>query len=339
MNEQNYRCVWKPDDIDGGWDASCGLKYVFNFDGPKENNFNFCPHCGHLLVVGEPPKLVLHRPLCVLDIEATGLDVTNDRILTLAILRIDPPDLFHKEQRETRQTWRVNPGRMIPADSTRIHGITDDMVKDCPRFESVAAEIRTLLSDADLCGYNLRNFDVPLLWEEFFRAGIEWATDGVKVVDASEIFRKQEPRNLTAAVKKYCGREHGDAHEAMADVEATWDVLHGQLAAYPNLIAPHPDPLPIGSADSANAEREKMALNHVAVLAAFCQEEFEGRPAKQLDLSGYIIEDADGIARYTLKKVRGVAVADDPGFGEWMLRSSFPVNTCKVVRKLLEALE
>ena len=261
------------------------------------------------------PQLVLHRPLCVLDIEATGLDVTNDRILTLAILRIDPPDLFNKDPRETRKTWMVNPGRMIPADSTRIHGITDDMVKDCPLFESVAAEIRAFLSDADLCGYNLRNFDVPLLWEQFYRAQIEWATDGVKVVDASEIFRKQEPRNLTAAVKKYCGREHGDAHEAMADVEATWDVLHGQLAAYPNL------------------------LPNVAALAEFSSEEYEGRPAKRLDLSGYIIEDADGIARYTLKKVRGVAVADDPGFGDWMLRSAFPVNTCKVVRKLLEALE
>jgi DNA polymerase-3 subunit epsilon len=262
------------------------------------------------------PRLLLHRPLCVIDIETTGLDVANDRILTLAILRIEPPDLFSPEQRETRKTWMVNPCQMIPPDSTRIHGITDDMVKDCPPFKAVAAEIRAMLSDADLCGYNLRNFDVPLLWEEFYRAQIEWATDGIKVVDASEIFRKQEPRTLTAAVKKFCGREHGDAHEAMADVEATWDVLHGQLATYPEL-----------------------AKMNVAALAEFSSmDEYEGRPAKRLDLSGYIIEDADGIARYTLKKVRGVAVADDPGFGKWMLRSSFPMNTCRVVSKLLENL-
>jgi DNA polymerase-3 subunit epsilon len=181
-------------------------------------------------------------------------------------------------------------------------------------------EIRKTLSGADLCGYNLLKFDVPILWEEFFRARFEWSLDGVKIVDASEIFRKKEPRTLTAAVKKFCGHEHAGAHDAMADVEATWEVLRGQIATYPDLA---PQDLP----------------NPVAALAEFSSmEEYEGRPAKRLDLAGYIIEDADGVARYTLKKVRGVAVADDPGFGEWMLRSSFPANTCKVVRKLLEGL-
>ncbi|MDE2099457.1 MAG: 3'-5' exonuclease [Patescibacteria group bacterium] len=353
----NY-CFWKPDDVDGGWDGSCGIKYVFNSDGPKENNFNFCPHCGHLLVVGESPKLVLQRPLCVIDIEATGVDVASDRIITLAVLRIEPPDLFNNETRETRKTWTVHPGRMIPADSTRIHGITDDMVKDCPRFKGVAADVRAMLSDADLCGFNLRNFDVPLLWEEMYRS-LRTATDNDPlpmthgdgtprlVVDASEIFRKKEPRTLTAAVKKYCGRDHEGAHEAMADVQATWDVLHGQLAAYPELLQPISADDMIGGLKAAlrgNDEqieahadnlKSKVALNHVAALAELCVEEYEGRPAKRLDLCGYIIEDADGIARYTLKKVRGVPVLDDPGFGEWMLRNSFPAHTCKVLRKLL----
>ena len=285
-------------------------------------------------------KLILHRPMCVMDIESTGVDVATDRILSLAVLRIEPPDLFSKEQSDTRKVWLLNPGRMIPADSTRIHGITDDMVKDCPAFESVMEEIRKMLSGADLCGYNLLKFDVPILWEEFFRAGFEWSLDGVKIVDASEIFRKKEPRTLTAAVKKFCGREHAGAHDAMGDVDATWEVLRGQIAAYPELITgseerpPSPRPSPPGEGEGL------VPLNHVAMLAEFSSmEEYEGRPAKRLDLAGYIIEDADGVARYTLKKVRGVAVADDPGFGEWMLRSSFPANTCKVVRKLLEALE
>ncbi|MDE2103823.1 MAG: 3'-5' exonuclease [Patescibacteria group bacterium] len=292
------------------------------------------------------PKLVLQRPLCVIDIEATGVDVASDRIITLAVLRIEPPDLFSNETRETRKTWTVHPGRMIPADSTRIHGITDDMVKDCPRFKEVAADVRAMLSDADLCGYNLRNFDVPLLWESL-RTAIDWEwpmmhADGtpVRVIDCSEIFRKKEPRTLTAAVKKYCGRDHQGAHEAMADVLATWDVLHGQLAAYPELLAPRrhltPDLSPSAApAPAADAESDP-PLNHVAILAEIGQEEYQGRPARRLDLCGFIIEDADGIARYTLKKVRGVPVLDDPGFGEWMLRNSFPAHTCKVLRKLLE---
>lgn len=258
-------------------------------------------------------NLELERPLIIFDIEATGTDVCLDRILTLAALKLQPEDFF-TDAGEVRQQWTVNPGYPIPPASTKVHGITDAMVKDCPPLKTVASQIVGFFADCDLCGYNLINFDIPILWEELKRAGYTWNLDGANVVDASEIFRRKEPRTLAGALKKYCGREHDGAHEAMADVLATRDVLLGQRAAYPDLGA-------MG----------------VTALAQFSTaEEFDGRPAKRLDLAGYVIEDTDGIARYTLKKVRGVAVRDDPGFGGWMLRNSFPENTKAVLRTILK---
>jgi len=256
-------------------------------------------------------NLQLDRPLVVFDIEATGTDVVQDRTITLAAMRIDA-GLF--DATEIR-TWMVNPGFPIPPESTRIHGITDAMVADKPAFTAVAGEIHQFFGSADLCGYNLLKFDVPMLWEEFCRAGIDWDLDGVRIIDASEIFRKKEPRTLTAALKKYCSEEHAGAHDALADVIATWNVLNGQRRVY-----------------------EDLGVMNVAGLAEFSgAEEWEGRPARRLDLAGYLIEDADGVARYTLKKVRGVPVLADPGFGEWMLRNNFPEHTKRALRQALDS--
>jgi DNA polymerase III subunit epsilon len=258
--------------------------------------------------------IALERPLVVFDIESTGVDVSADRIITLAALRVTPADLFAQTQ-AVRQSWMVNPGFPIPPSSTRIHGLTDAMVAGCPHFAAVAPSVMEFVSGADLCGYNARNFDLPLLWEELFRAGLNWNLEGVRLVDAHEIFRRKEPRDLSAAVRKFCGRKHEGAHSALADAEATWQVLNGELAAYPDL---------------RNAT--------VQGLHDFCNaEELEGQPATRLDLAGLIVRTADGVARYTLKKVRGVAVEDDPGFGAWMLRNSFPAHTKSVLRELLHA--
>lgn len=258
--------------------------------------------------------LLLDRPLLCFDIESTGTDVCLDRIITLAAVKLSPADLLAPEKRETR-TWMFHPQRAIPAASTRVHGITDDMVKGKPSFERHAREIHDFFAGADLLGYNLLKFDVPILWEELFRANIEWSLSGV-IIDASEIFRKKEPRTLVAAVKKFCGREHTGAHEALADVEATLAVLEGQRQCYADLT--------------------NMNVHGLAEFSA--AEEWEGQPAYRLDLAGYVIRSADGVARYTLKKVRGVAVADDPGFGEWMLRNTFPEQTKRVLRELLNTL-
>jgi DNA polymerase-3 subunit epsilon len=306
-------CQWTYDEHHDAWDTTCGNKYQFMHDGPKENGIKFCPFCGIQLNSDPVPKLALKRAVCIFDIESTGTDVAMDRIITLAIKRIDPPDLFHAEEQVTKKTWMVNPKRAIPPDSTRIHGITDAMVKDCPYFEDVAEEVKALLSGADFCGYNLLKFDVPLLWEEFYRCNIELDLADVKIVDASEIFRKKVPRNLEAAVERFCGREHIGAHDAMGDVEETWNVLNGQRATYPDLA--------------------KMTLGELAQFSM--EEEWEGKPAKRLDLAGYVIQDWNGVARYTLRKVQGIAVYDDTGFADWMLRNSFPMNTKMVLRKLL----
>ncbi len=257
--------------------------------------------------------LELERPLIVFDIESTGVDVVADRIVSLAALKIIPEDFVRAAERIENE-WLFNPGRPIPAEVTAIHGIDDAKVKNCPIFGRMATEIHSFFSGADLCGFNLLNFDVPMLAEEFSRCGIDWKLDGVKIVDASEIFRRKEPRTLTAAVSKFCGREHEDAHDAMADIRATLDVLNGQRAFYPD----------IGE------------LNLAGLAAYSSSEEFKGKPARRLDLAGYLIADSDGIARYTLRKVRGIAVTDDTGFGEWMLRNSFPADTKRVLLNLLQ---
>jgi DNA polymerase-3 subunit epsilon len=257
---------------------------------------------------------LLERPLIIFDIESTGTDVVLDRIVQLAASKIIPEDFVQPLDRQDRN-WLFNPGRPIPAEVVEIHHIDDAKVKDCPRFEKKAEEVFRFFAGADLCGFNLLNFDVPMLVEEFSRSGYDWDLNGVKIVDASEIFRRKEPRTLTAAVKKFCGRDHEGAHDAMADLIATWDVLNGQRDCYPDI-----------------------GEMNLAGLAEFSsREEFKGRPARRLDLAGYIIEDADGIARYTLRKVRGVPVVDDPGFGGWMLRNSFPTDTKKVLAKLLQS--
>lgn len=259
--------------------------------------------------------LPIEKPLIIFDIESTGVDVAVDRIISLAALRIEPEELF-SEAKQIRKQWIVNPGISIPESSRKVHGFTSESVKDKPLFSQVSGLIHPFFSGADLCGYNLRNFDIPMLWEEFYRCKIEWDLTNVKVVDASEILRRKEPRTLTAAVEKFCGRKHDEAHDAMADVIATWDVLNGQRKVF----------LDIGS------------MNVDALAEFSCYQEIDGVPVKRLDLAGHIIETPDGVARYTARKVKGIAVVDDPGFGTWMLRNNFPNNTKRILQSILSNL-
>ena len=175
--------------------------------------------------------LKLDRPLVCFDLETTGTNVATDRIVQFAGLRV--------ETNESVSTMNilVNPGRTMTEDNIDIHGITNAMVADKPPFKAVAQDVIRFVDGADLVGYNLRNFDVPMLWEELHRNGINWAIEQheFRIIDAATIFQKKEPRDLTAAVRKYCGREHLGAHDAMADVKATLDVLYGQREAYPDL--------------------------------------------------------------------------------------------------------
>ena len=174
-------------------------------------------------------ELQLDRPLIVFDIESTGVNARQDRIIELAAIRVEP------DGTETEKCWLLNPGVPIPPETTAIHGITDDIVKDCPKFADAVDEIEAFFRDCDLSGFNADRFDIPCLEEEFSRAGRNFGAGDRRHVDVMRIYHKMEPRDLTAAVRFYCGRDHAGAHGAEADTRATLDVLKAQLAKYPGL--------------------------------------------------------------------------------------------------------
>ena len=171
----------------------------------------------------------LDRSLIVFDIEATGISARADRIIELAAIRIDP------DGTETSGYWLLNPGVPIPVETTAIHGITDEIVRGLPTFKDKALEILTFFGESDLAGFNAGRFDIPMLAEEFTRAGIPFEADRRRLLDAQRIFHTKEPRDLSAALNFYCERKHADAHGAEADVRATLDVLLGQFKRYPDL--------------------------------------------------------------------------------------------------------
>jgi DNA polymerase-3 subunit epsilon len=198
-------------------------------------------------------SLKLDRPLIVFDIESTGTSPRKDRIIELAAIKVMP------DGEEERQCWLLNPTIPIPPETTAIHGITDEIVKECPTFEDKATEIFEFFSGCDVSGFNADRFDIPCLEEEFARVGLNFASSARKHVDVQRIYHKMEPRDLTAAVKFYLGRPHEGAHGAEADAAATLEVLKAQMEKYPELpktademdeyLVPH-DPL--------NADRNGM---------------------------------------------------------------------------------
>lgn len=198
-------------------------------------------------------ELRLDRPLVVFDIESTGVNPRQDRIIELAAVKIHPNGI------EDTKTWLLNPTIPIPVETTAIHGITDDIVKDCPTFAESSKEIFEFFRDCDLSGFNVDRFDIPCLEEEFARAGLDFGASRRRHVDVQRIYHKMEPRDLTAAVRFYLGRDHVGAHGAEADALATVEVLKAQMAKYPELpkttaamdeyLMPH-DPL--------NADRQGM---------------------------------------------------------------------------------
>ncbi|MBP9760923.1 MAG: ribonuclease H-like domain-containing protein [Candidatus Magasanikbacteria bacterium] len=173
--------------------------------------------------------LTLTRPLTFFDLETTGLDPYNDRIVQLGLIQYKPDGTQEEKQ------WLINPGIPIPAEVSAVHGITNDMVKNQPRFGDLVAELRPYFFDVDLGGYNAKNFDIPLLITEFSRVGLSLDTETIAVVDAMKIFQHKEPRTLAAAYQKYCGKELVDAHDAIGDIRATVAVFEAQLALYTDI--------------------------------------------------------------------------------------------------------
>ena len=174
-------------------------------------------------------KLNLTRPIAFIDLETTGVNISNDRIVEIAIVKILPDG--------TRQVKRklINPLIPIPSGASDVHGITDDMVKDAPSFKQVANEIKQFMDNCDMGGYNSNRFDVPMLIEEFLRAGVSFSVDGRKLVDVQKVFHMMEQRTLGAAYKFYCNKVLDGAHSAEVDATATWEVLEAQIERYPQI--------------------------------------------------------------------------------------------------------
>lgn len=275
-------------------------------------------------------KLNLQKPLVVFDLETTGLDLVKDRIIQLSYIKVYP------DGKEERGDELINPERPIPQLVTELTGISDDDVKDKPTFKELAQTIADKFTGCDFAGFNSNHFDVPLLAEEFLRAGIDFDFSKCRLIDACNIFRKMERRNLAAAYKFYCGRkmeEDFEAHRADQDTEATYRVLMGQLDKY---------------APGANEDEEKVLENDMDKLAEFSKTnnniDFAGRIVwgELKDRNGKTILDKDGnpqmVEVFNFGKHKGLPVADvlrmDPGYYSWILAGDFTYNTKQVLTRI-----
>jgi len=247
-------------------------------------------------------KLKIERPLCFFDLETTGINITNDRIVEIAILKLHPDEKIDK------QVWLVNPEMQIPLEVSEIHGITNDKVADSPTFKEISKIIYNFIKGCDLAGYNSDRFDIPLLMEEFLRSEIDFSTKNLKTIDVQTIFHKMEQRNLTAALKFYCNKKLENAHSAMEDTQATLDVLMSQLDRYNDLE-------PSMSFLSDFTTRRKTA-----------------------DFAGYIVFNKEGEECFSFGKHKGQTVDSilekEPGYFGWLLKAEFPMYTKKILTQI-----
>lgn len=278
-------------------------------------------------------RLQLTKPLVVFDLETTGLDLVNDRIIQISYIKVSPNDAEGEEQ---RKSLFVNPGISIPLVVQELTGITDEMVKDAPTFKQLAKSLADTFTGCDFAGYNSNRFDIPMLAEEFLRAGIDFDFSKSRLIDAQSIFYKREPRTLAAAYKFYTGRKMEEdfrAHRADEDTEATYRVLQGQLDKYnPETVEEAELALP-NDMDVLNAE-SKMN-DYVDFAGRMIWEDMTGPDGKPL-------LDANGKPRryevFNFGKYKGWAVTDvlhrDSGYYSWMLSSDFTLNTKQVLTRI-----
>jgi len=247
-------------------------------------------------------ELQLSKPICFFDLETTGINVATDRIVEISILKVFPNG--NKES----HTWRVNPGVPIPALTTEIHGISDEMVANEPLFKELAPKVHALIKDADLGGFNSNRFDIPLLAEELLRAEIDYDLKKSASVDVQTIFHKKEKRTLEAAYKFYCDEDLANAHSAEADTNATYEVLKAQLERYTDLE------------------------NDVNSLAEFSAHR------RFADFAGYIGYNKEGQEVFSFGKHKGKTVEEvmgkEPGYFGWLMNADFPLYTKKVLTRI-----
>jgi DNA polymerase-3 subunit epsilon len=251
--------------------------------------------------------LRLKKPLAFFDLETTGVNIARDRIVELSVVKALP-----NGETEIR-TRRVNPEMPIPLESSLIHGIYDEHVKDCPTFKSIAKNLAVFLEGCDLAGFNSNRFDIPMLVEEFLRVGVEFDVKNRKCVDAQRIFHMMEPRNLAAAYKFYCGKTLIGAHGAEADTLATFEVLQGQIARYEGVKVLDP-----------NGNEYEPVKNDVTVL-------HELTASKIIDFAGRMVFNDKGEEVFNFGKHNGKRVTDvlknEPSFYDWIMKAEFPLDT------------
>ena len=256
-------------------------------------------------------KLQLAKPLVFFDLETTGINIASDRIVELSYYKLLPNGSSESK------TYRVKPVVLkngieeqmhIPEEASAVHGIYDEDVANCPTFKQIAAEVAQAIEGSDLAGYNSNHFDLPLLAEEFARTEVNIDLKRMKMVDVFTIFTKNEPRNLTAAYKFYCGKDLNDAHSACADTMATYEVLMAQLERYD---------IPT-------------TVNELAEYTAGSQ--------KYADFAGRIVYDQDGVECFNFGKYKGNRVADvfrrDTGYYGWLTAGDFPEYTKRIFTKI-----
>lgn len=275
-------------------------------------------------------KLNLTKPLIVFDLETTGLDLVKDRIIQISYIKVYP------DGKEERSNQFVNPERSIPQEVVDITDITDADVANAPTFKMLATDLANKFQGCDFAGFNSNHFDVPMLAEEFLRAGIDFDFSKCNLIDVQTIFHKMERRNLAAAYKFYCGRKMEDdfvAHKADQDTEATYRVLQGELDMY---------------APGKQEEPERQLNNDMNELAEFSKlnnnVDFAGRIIwkEMKDANGNVLTDSDGNPRmqevFNFGKYKGWSVAEvlnrDPGYFSWMLSSDFTYNTKQVLTRI-----
>jgi DNA polymerase-3 subunit epsilon len=247
-------------------------------------------------------QLNLKNPLVFFDLETTGINIVKDRIVEISFVKVHPNG---KEESKTR---RINPGMPIPPESTAIHGISDEDVKDCPTFKEIAKSLANQIEGCDLAGFNSNRFDIPVLAEEFQRAGVDIDLNRRKFVDVQTIFHKMEQRSLSAAYKFYCDKELENAHTAEADTRATYEVLKAQLDRYPDL------------------------KNDVVFLSEFSSF------GNNVDFAGRMVYNDKGEEVINFGKYKGQLVAEvlqkDPGYYSWIMNGDFPLNTKKMLTEI-----
>ena len=247
-------------------------------------------------------KLNLVKPIIFFDLETTGTDISKDRIVEICYIKVMP------DGRELEYTRRINPGMHIPEGASAVHGIYDEDVKDCPTFKEVAREIANEFEGCDVAGFNSNRFDLPLLAEEFLRAQVDIDLSRLRAIDVQVLYHKREPRTLSAAYKFYCGQVLEDAHSALADTRATYEVLKAQLDHYADMVN-----------DMDALSKESSFTDNV-------------------DFAGRIVYDANGREVFNFGKYKGRSVEEvfraEPSYYTWMMDGDFPLYTKKIITEI-----